>query len=92
LRISSSTRRRGPGDLERFPKDKKRVSGLTLEIRSRVNNIKRTKKTQSEDLEILRNCKAPIRTPPVYYIWKLWQYAAFTQTVTKNKNRGIPKV
>jgi len=71
LGISSSTKRRGPRDLKGFPRDKKRVSGLTLEIRGRVNNIKRTKKTQSKDLEILRNYKAPIRTPPVHYIWRL---------------------
>jgi len=90
--MSSSTRRRGPRDLEGFPRDKRRVSSLTLEIRSRVNNTKRTKKIQSEDLEILRNCKVPIRTPPVHYIWRLWRYAAFIQTVAKNKNRGIPEV
>jgi len=71
LRISSSTKRRGPRDLEGFLRDKRRVSGLILEIRNRVNNIKRTKKTQSEDLEILRNYKVPIRTPPVYYIRRL---------------------
>jgi len=69
--MSSSTRRRGLRDLEGFPRDKRGVSSLTLEIRSRVNNIKRTKKTQSKDLEILRNCEAPIRTPPVYYIRRL---------------------
>jgi len=69
--MSSSTRRRGPRDLEGFPRDKRRVSGLILEIYSRVNNTKRTKKTQSKDLEILRNCKAPIRTLPVHYIWRL---------------------
>jgi len=66
--MSSSIRRRGPRDLKGFLRDKRRVSGLILEIRNRVNNIKRTKKTQSKDLEILRNCKVPIRTPPVYYI------------------------
>jgi len=69
--MSSSTKRRGPRDLEGFPRDKRRVSSLILEIRSRVNDIKRTKKTQSEDLEILRNYKAPIRTLPVHYIRRL---------------------
>ena len=71
MRISSSTRRRGPRDLEGFLRDKRRVSGLILEIYNRVDNIKRTKKTQSEDLEILRNYKAPIRTLPVHYIRRL---------------------
>ena len=51
--MSSSTRRRGPRDLEGFPRDKRRVSGLTLEIRGRVNDMKRTKKTQRR----LRNFK-----------------------------------
>jgi len=69
--MSSSTKRRGLRDLEGFPRDKRRVSGLTLEIYSRVNNIKRTKKIQSKDLEILRNYKASIRTLPVYYIRRL---------------------
>jgi len=63
--------RRGPKDLEGFPKNKRRVSSLILEIHSKVNNIKRTKKTQSEDLEVLRNYKAPIRILPVYYIRRL---------------------
>jgi len=69
--MSSSTRKRGPRDLGGFPRDKRRVSGLILEIRNKVNNIKRTKKTQSKDLENLRNYKAPIKTPPVYYIQRL---------------------
>jgi len=44
LKINSSTIRRGPRDLERFPKDKRRVSSLAPEIYSRVNSIKRSKR------------------------------------------------
>ena len=44
MRISSSTRRRGPRDLEGFLKDKKKVPSLALEIYNRVSGIKRTKK------------------------------------------------
>ena len=69
--ISSSTKRRGPRDLEGFLRDKRRMSSLALEIYCKINSIKRTKKTQSKDLEILGNYKAPIRAPPVYYIWGL---------------------
>ena len=68
LRMNSSTIRRGPGDLKEFPKDKRRVSGLALEIRSRVDGIKRSKRTAYKELEILRNCKASIGIPPIYYI------------------------
>jgi hypothetical protein len=68
LTISSSTKRRGPRDLKGFPRDKRRVSGLVLEIRSRVNNTKRSKKTAYKELENLRNYKAPIGILPVYYI------------------------
>ena len=58
-------------DLEGTPRDKRRVSGLLLEIRSRVNSTKRSKKTAYKELEILRNCKAPIGVLYVYYIWGL---------------------
>jgi len=34
----------GPRDLERFPRDKRRVFSLALEIYSRVNSIKRSKR------------------------------------------------
>ena len=68
MRISSSTIRRDLGDLERSPRDKRRVSGLALEICSRVNSTKRSKRTAYKESEILRNYKAPIRTPPVYHI------------------------
>ena len=54
-----------------FLRNKRRVSSLVLKIRNRVNSTKRTKKTLSEDLEILRNCKVPIKVLPVYYIWGL---------------------
>ena len=71
LRINSSTIKRGPGDLKGFPRDKRRVSGLVLEIYNRVNGIKRSKRIAYKELEILRNYKAPIGTLPVYYIWGL---------------------
>ena len=71
LRTNSSTIRRGPGDLKGFPRDKRRVSGLVPEICSRVDSIKRSKRIAYKKLEILRNCKAPIGTPPVYYMWGL---------------------
>jgi hypothetical protein len=64
--------RRGLGNLKRSPRDKRRVSSLAPEIRSRVNSIKRTKKTQSEELEILKNYKVFIGAPPILYIWGLW--------------------
>jgi hypothetical protein len=64
--------RRGLGDLEGSPRDKRRVSGMALEIRSRVDGTKRSKRTAYEESEILRNRKASIRTPPVYHIWGLW--------------------
>ena len=66
LRINSSTIRRGPGDLKGFPGDKRRVSGLALEIYSRVNGIKRSKRIAYEELKILRNYKALIGILPVY--------------------------
>jgi hypothetical protein len=68
LRISSSTIRRSPRDLDGFPRDRRRVSSLVLEIYSRVNSTKRSKRTAYKELEILRNCKAPIGILPVYYI------------------------
>jgi len=60
--------RRGFGDLKRSPKNERRVSSLALEIYSKVNSMKKSKKTTYKKLEILRNCKAPIETLPVYYI------------------------
>jgi hypothetical protein len=66
--MSSSTIRRGLRDLERSPRDKRRVSSLALEIYSRVNGIKRSKRTAYKELEILRKYKAPIGILPVYYI------------------------
>ena len=41
--IVSSIIRRDLRDLERSPRDKRRVSSLVLEIYSRVNSIKRSK-------------------------------------------------
>ena len=66
--MSNSTIRKGFEDLERCFRDKRRVFSLVLEIYRRVNSMKRSKKTAYKELKILRNCKAPIRTPPVYYI------------------------
>ena len=57
--------------MEGFLRDKRRVSGLLLEIRSKVNSTKRSKKTAFKELEILRNFKVPIGAPHVYYIWGL---------------------
>ena len=68
LRTSSSTIRRSPGDLDGSPRDRRRVSSLVLEIRSRVNSMKRIKRTAYKELENLRNYRALIGTPPVYYI------------------------
>src|SRR6266567_1773478 len=68
LRTNSSTIRRGPRDSKEFPGDKRRVSGLALEIYSRVNGIKRSKRTAYKESEILRNYKAPIGTSPVYHM------------------------
>jgi hypothetical protein len=52
-------------------RDKRRVSSLLLEIYNRVNSIRRSKKAAYKELEILKNCKAPIGAPHVYYIWGL---------------------
>jgi hypothetical protein len=41
---------------------------MVLEIYSRVNSIKRSKRTAYKELEILRNYKVSIRILPVYYI------------------------
>ena len=71
LKRNSSTKRRDPRDLKRFPRDKRRVSSLVLEIYSRVNSIKRSKRTAYKELEILRNYKVSIETLPVYYIRRL---------------------
>ena len=60
--------RRGPGDLKGFLRNKKKVSSLVLEIYSKVNSIKRSKRIAYKESEILRNCKVPIGTPPVYHI------------------------
>ena len=60
--------RRGPRNLKGFLKDKKRVSSLVLEICSRVNSTKKSKKRAYKKSEILRNCKALIKTLPVYHI------------------------
>ena len=60
--------RRGPGDLDGSLRDKKRVSSLAPEICNKVNSIKRSKRTAYKELEMLRNHKAPIGTPPVYYM------------------------
>jgi len=49
--------------------DKRRVFSLVLEIYSKVNSIKRSKRTAYKELEILRNYKAPIGILPIYYIW-----------------------
>jgi len=68
MRRSSSTIRSSLRDLERSPKDKRRVSGLAPEIHSRVNSTKRSKRTAYKELEILRNYKAPIKILPVYHI------------------------
>ena len=65
---NSSTIRRDLRDLERSPRDKRKVSSLALEIYSRVNSIKRSKRTAYKELEILRNYKVSIRILPVYYI------------------------
>ena len=51
-----------------FRSDKRRISSLALEIYSRVNSIKRSKRIAYKELEILKNYKAPIRILPVYYI------------------------
>jgi hypothetical protein len=64
--------RKGFGNSERSPRDKRRVSSLALEIYSKVNGIKKTKKTQSKELEILKNYKVPIGALPILYIWGLW--------------------
>jgi len=69
--MSSSNIRKGLRDLEGPPRDKKRVSSLVLEIYSRVNSIKRSKRTAFKELKILKNYKAPIGILPVYYIWGL---------------------
>ena len=71
MRKNSSTIRKGPGDLKGFLRDKKRVSSLVLETRSRVNSIKRSKRTAYKKSKFLKNCKALIGTLPVYYIWGL---------------------
>ena len=63
--------RRGPKDLKGFPKNKKRVSSLVLEIYNKVNSTKRNKKIAYKELKILRNCKAPIGILLIYYIWGL---------------------
>jgi len=60
--------RKGFRNLKRSPRDKRRVFSLVLKIYNRVNSTKRSKKTTYKELEILRNCKAPIGTLPVYYI------------------------
>ena len=65
MKISSSTKRRGPRDLDKVPRDKGRASGLALEIYSRVNSIKRSKRTAYKEFKNLRNYKAPIRILPV---------------------------
>jgi hypothetical protein len=70
--MSSNTIRRGLRNSKRSPRDKRRVSSLVPEIYSRVNGIKRTKKTQSKESEILRNYKAPIGAPPILHMWGLW--------------------
>jgi len=60
LKISSSSRKRGPRDLKGFLSDKRRVSSLALRIRSRANSIKRSKRIAYKELENLKNCKALI--------------------------------
>ena len=60
--------KRGPRDLKGFPKNKKRVSSLVLKIYSKVNSIKKSKRTVYKKSKILRNCKVPIGILPVYYI------------------------
>jgi len=66
--MSSSNIRKGLRDLKGPPRDKKRVSSLALEIRSRVNGIKRSKRTAYKELKKFKNCKVPIETLLVYYI------------------------
>ena len=68
LKTNSSTIKRGLGDLKGFPRDKRRVSSLALKICSRINSIKRSKRTAYKKSEILRNYKALIETPFVYYM------------------------
>lgn len=63
--------KRDPRDSKGTRRDEMRVSGLALGIRSRVDGTKRTKRTESEESEILRNCEAPIGTPPVHHMWGL---------------------
>jgi len=63
--------KRGLKNLKRSLKDKRKVSGLALEIYNKINSIKRSKKTAYKELEILKNYKTPIGTPLVYYIWGL---------------------
>jgi len=48
--------------------DKRSVFSLVLEVYSRVNSIKRSKKTAYKELELIRTYKAPIEILPVYYI------------------------
>jgi hypothetical protein len=63
--------RKSLGDLKKSPRDKRKVFSLTPKIHSRVNNIKKSKKTAYKESEILGNYKAPIGIPPVYHIWGL---------------------
>ena len=68
MRISSNTIKKGFRDLEKYPKNKRRVFSLVLKIYRRVNSIKRSKKIAHKELENLKNCKVFIGIPPVYYI------------------------
>ena len=66
--MRSSTIRKGFKDSEKSLKNKRRVSSLVLKIYSKVNSIKRSKRTAYKELKFLKNYKALIGTPPVYYI------------------------
>jgi hypothetical protein len=50
--MNSNTIRRGLRDLEKSPRDKRRVFNLILKIHSKINSIKRSKKTAYKELKI----------------------------------------